>query len=548
MRRKSKKFLLIILLCCSLFLGMVFAQTEVQAANGDIVINEIGAYEPDNCEWIEIFNKGNESVDLTGWKFYENDTNHNLTLYQGGDLTIEPGEYAIIADVAENFVSDYPGFTGTVIDSSWTSLNESGESIELRTSTDPASAVESFTYVSAAEFSLERANPWLNDYSSVNWQEHSGGNTAGEQNSNYSGSETECPSGQYLNGTCQTCEAGYYCPGDNIRYVCDAGYYQAATGATSCDTCLPNTYTANDNNPHTSCDACEQGTYSGPGASECYSLCGDGNLDPEEECDDGNNVDGDGCSSTCQIEVGPAPYCGDGDLDPGEECDDSNAEDGDGCSALCVIEYCGDNIVNNIDEECDDGNTMDGDGCSAQCIIEGEEELLAKTIKEEVRNTLGEIKTGNRWVDKKINKILKYLDKSLTANWWQDETHLNPKKGMKVFINESLAVLKIKSLFCSCHWCKRFSLPEELKPVLEQVIIDLVKADKILAQVALDEAKNTSVNNPRYEKRYNRMIKQAEAKFNKAEECEENKPRKAIYYYRKAWEFSQRAIEYAAKD
>ncbi len=31
-------------------------------------------------------------------------------------------------------------------------------------------------------------------------------------------------------------------------------------------------------------------------------ICGDGNLDPGEECDDSNTMNGDGCDSTCQIE------------------------------------------------------------------------------------------------------------------------------------------------------------------------------------------------------------------------------------------------------
>ena len=31
-------------------------------------------------------------------------------------------------------------------------------------------------------------------------------------------------------------------------------------------------------------------------------VCGDGVLDPGEACDDGNTIDGDCCSSTCQIE------------------------------------------------------------------------------------------------------------------------------------------------------------------------------------------------------------------------------------------------------
>jgi cysteine-rich repeat protein len=62
------------------------------------------------------------------------------------------------------------------------------------------------------------------------------------------------------------------------------------------------------------------------------NLCGDGyqsngpdNLDGREECDDGNTVSGDGCSSTCKIEYGyECPYwgrlcdkkCGNGVVDP----------------------------------------------------------------------------------------------------------------------------------------------------------------------------------------------------------------------------------------
>jgi len=37
------------------------------------------------------------------------------------------------------------------------------------------------------------------------------------------------------------------------------------------------------------------------------NYCGDGILYAGEECDDGNLVDGDGCSATCEIEVPPTP-------------------------------------------------------------------------------------------------------------------------------------------------------------------------------------------------------------------------------------------------
>ncbi len=45
---------------------------------------------------------------------------------------------------------------------------------------------------------------------------------------------------------------------------------------------------------------------------ECPPYCGDGVVDYGEECDDGNNVDGDGCDSNCQLEI---PDCVDADYE-----------------------------------------------------------------------------------------------------------------------------------------------------------------------------------------------------------------------------------------
>jgi cysteine-rich repeat protein len=44
---------------------------------------------------------------------------------------------------------------------------------------------------------------------------------------------------------------------------------------------------------------CAKGTVVKP-----KSYCGDGVLDAGEECDDGNNISGDGCSATCELEEG----------------------------------------------------------------------------------------------------------------------------------------------------------------------------------------------------------------------------------------------------
>jgi|GEM_PF-6253016 len=106
--------------------------------------------------------------------------------------------------------------------------------------------------------------------------------------------------------------------------------------------------------------------------TECSgTVCGNGQVESGEQCDDGNTTDGDGCSANCTFETAEG-VCGDGVIDAGEECDDGNATSGDGCSATCTTEttpVCGNEVVEG-DEECDDGNTIDGDGCSANCTLE----------------------------------------------------------------------------------------------------------------------------------------------------------------------------------
>jgi fibro-slime domain-containing protein len=70
--------------------------------------------------------------------------------------------------------------------------------------------------------------------------------------------------------------------------------------------------------------------------TECTATCGNGTLDPGEECDEGTNNGSGQCSRACVL----GPRCGDKIVQPegGEQCDDGNTVNGDGCSALCKAE------------------------------------------------------------------------------------------------------------------------------------------------------------------------------------------------------------------
>ena len=115
-------------------------------------------------------------------------------------------------------------------------------------------------------------------------------------------------------------------------------------------------------------EACDKGIdpvtgarLNGPGSGCSFSCtsdtCGNGMLDPGEECDDGtNNGPGKRCSIACKI----TPICGDGIKDAPEQCDDHNTTNGDCCSSSCTVEanVCGDGKITScggVTEQCDPG-------------------------------------------------------------------------------------------------------------------------------------------------------------------------------------------------
>lgn len=97
-------------------------------------------------------------------------------------------------------------------------------------------------------------------------------------------------------------------------------------------------------------------------------VCGNSKVEAGEECDDGNVVNNDGCSSTCSSE--PAlPVCGNGTLEAGEQCDDGNQSNTDSCLNTCLNNTCGDGFLQNGAEQCDDGNVSNTDSCLIDCNL-----------------------------------------------------------------------------------------------------------------------------------------------------------------------------------
>lgn len=168
----------------------------------------------------------------------------------------------------------------------------------------------------------------------------------------------EDESGDETSGECRTGELGCECAADGR---CDPGLLCDAT-----DVCVEANNTCGDGmlEPGEECDQGASNADDGICKSNCtLQVCGDGFVGPGEGCDDGNEVDEDDCSNSCVPTT-----CGDGVVQPPEECDDGNSSNEDECTEACAAPACGDGFVQpGQGETCDDGNAESGDGCEPDC-------------------------------------------------------------------------------------------------------------------------------------------------------------------------------------
>jgi cysteine-rich repeat protein len=145
--------------------------------------------------------------------------------------------------------------------------------------------------------------------------------------------------GDGWSGDCLTVEANYICTGGSISSI---------------DTCT----------------ACSAGFIpsGSPTPDTWVEVCGDGLRVGNEICDDGNTVDGDGCSMDCLTVESNYIWVGgsSSSSDSWSQCSTGYQPSGSPTPNTWVAIW-GDGL-RVIDEICDDSNTANGDGCSSNCL------------------------------------------------------------------------------------------------------------------------------------------------------------------------------------
>ncbi|MCK5020580.1 MAG: DUF4215 domain-containing protein, partial [Candidatus Peribacteraceae bacterium] len=216
------------------------------------------------------------------------------------------------------------------------------------------------------------------------------------------------PDSNSCDNTCAVC-------GDSVtsgNEECDDGTSNSDSTPDACRTSCINAY-CGDSIQDTG-ETCDEGGNTVNCDNDCtVPDCGDGitNIAAGEECDDGNEISGDGCYS-CQYEgyccelglytctdgisgdcTGPTKefyaggsyycnsychaWCGNGFVDVGEECDDGNWDDWDTCSSSCELsvyccdEYMGGGCWGPVSPDYCSSSYVDEATCNANCSVCG---------------------------------------------------------------------------------------------------------------------------------------------------------------------------------
>ena len=192
-RNISLQFCTLVLLFCIQF---VAPATRSEASEVNIVINEIMYHPPtefENEEYIELYNRGKTSVDVSGWKFTK-----GIVYTFPPSTTIEPDGYLVVCRMLDNFQATF-GTKIPALGNFFGTLRNSGERVTLSDHT--GETIDSVKYADRSPWpvgadgcsaSLERVCPTASS-EAINWAPaplptdgRSPTGTPGRQNATYS--------------------------------------------------------------------------------------------------------------------------------------------------------------------------------------------------------------------------------------------------------------------------------------------------------------------------------------------------------------------------
>lgn len=174
-----------------------FLSIVVAAPIGDIVINEINynsSEDFDPGDWVELYNPGLQTVDVSGWIFKDSSDEHIFTI--PNNTLINADGYLVLCESLSDFAACFPDVNQVLGDFDF-GLSSSGEAVRLYTNTGVT--IDSVYYGVTAPWAtapngtgatLQLISPLLDNTLAGSWQASSGNGSPGVINS-FSANEDE---------------------------------------------------------------------------------------------------------------------------------------------------------------------------------------------------------------------------------------------------------------------------------------------------------------------------------------------------------------------
>ncbi|UCF07839.1 MAG: hypothetical protein JSW28_09390, partial [Thermoplasmata archaeon] len=173
----------------------------------------------------------------------------------------------------------------------------------------------------------------------------------------------------------------------------------------------------------------------------------------------------------------------------------------------------------------------------------------SRAYAEDAIALLEEAKTGNKWVDRKLDKVIDFIQMSLNIDpknpeksWkkyplWIDYNHLDPKHGHMVFDEQKKAVIVLTILIEDSR------TPQWVKNKCQEVIDKLIASTSLLAHTAYRDAQAYAGD-----KKVDFELRKCQKGLSRSEkDLAQDYYFKAIDDFKRAWNHAQLAIYFGNK-
>ena len=151
----------------ALLVGWMGLPAAAQPVPGDLIINELMYDPPNGSEYIELYNRSGQSIDLATVTYA--DGNLDFDPVASSETLLAPGEYVVLVDDPDAFATAFPG-VAFLDPPDWEALNNGGDRVELRAD---GQTLDQVAYDDAwgggDDVSLERIDPFGPSNEAANW-------------------------------------------------------------------------------------------------------------------------------------------------------------------------------------------------------------------------------------------------------------------------------------------------------------------------------------------------------------------------------------------